>query len=530
MCWPKIHSYIEYGLIASPPTPDWLSSAQIFKLLRIVGLGHIGRNATVLEFNMHIIWLGLISSASLYSLLKRVSTVMASLVLFVSGPPPIMRLPIEVSAEIFLHVAEGATDTVSWMSFGAYNDALRRLAGIDPSWKAIMDADPRFWCKLFVDQLTSDATVANYVSRSGVLPLDITFFYDLSGEVGPNAFTQGYSMPIRPLELHRASDNAIRCLRTALPSIARWRRVVFWSSTDLFLLNFLLVCGQLAAVRLHSFVLVCPTFEGNRRGCEDLFVDPHRIFGSSIASLRILRVIEAAVPWVPTYFSPLEVLEIRDIPYIAWPTAAQLVSSITASPHLRELILGGGGTQWGSLDDIENFTLPALESLTIMCTGDETQSFLDVLSYGSFPLLRHFTAHDFDSEAWSSLLIMPFMRSLERVSIVGSITTHDHVEPLFRALTSVIELNFTGSSIAYLKALLHFPGVACPALRTLIVGHDDLEALCEYVAFRERLDGMRLTRIEYHHWLDRPLTFHNYALLARLNLCRDRVFTYPPVL
>ncbi|KAJ6615022.1 hypothetical protein B0H10DRAFT_1950272 [Mycena sp. CBHHK59/15] len=272
----------------------------------------------------------------------------------------------------------------------------------------------------------------------------------------------------------------MRCLRAAEPSSRLWARVGIWCSTDIMLLSISSVLSAFSTPILHHFLIASPFYSGNRRSCASLYLSPPPFFGANLPALRTLRLVSAAVVWGDAaYFGLVGQLEISDLQYLGWPTAAQMVSTFSVAVHIRHLVLGGGGVIVTPSTNISPFIMPALESMTVVYSPG-TRWFIDVLIAGSFPRLREFSTHHFNCAGWSYILQMDLFSALSSLTIVGNIGTDaSHLPLLFGRLISVTELDLIEADDAYVVGLMD-DREFCPSLRVVKVDDPYLLALANY--------------------------------------------------
>ncbi|KAJ7927371.1 hypothetical protein B0H13DRAFT_1861368 [Mycena leptocephala] len=368
------------------------------------------------------------------------------------APPvaPIDRLPNEMLTKIFDHVCEDSDsdDEFDILPFHLETDPRDILYSTHTRWRNVISAAPHYWCKLSLDRDTSPAFVERHVSNVGELPLDVSIFLDVdkpprphlrgrqpppspsSSSSGSSSPGMDSSDPIHPLNLHAFAENARECLTAALPAVRLWQNVSFWTSTDVFLLEFLRLYANADAPLLESLLFACPSTGRNRRPCDGLFVTPPMLFRGHLPNLSELRLLSATLPWdARGCFGRLFALDIRNLPGVGWPTVPAFIGALVASTALRHLVLGGAGVVVDHASVIHAFTLPSLETLAIVYS-ERAMGFITLLAACSFPVLKEFNAYDFDRVAWAAILHLAFFDQLERCSISGSLSSVVHIPVL----------------------------------------------------------------------------------------------------
>jgi hypothetical protein len=315
-----------------------------------------------------------------------------------------------------------------------------------------------------------------------------------------------------------------------LPAIRLWQNVSFWTSTDVFLLEFLRLYANADAPLLDSLLFACPSTGRNRRPCDGLFVTPPTLFRGHLPNLSELRLLSATLPWdARGYFGRLFALDVRNLPGVGWPTVPAFIGALVASTALRHLVLGGAGVVVDHASVIHAFTLPSLETLTIVYS-ERAMGFITLLAACSFPVLKEFNAYDFDRVAWAAILHLAFFDQLERCSISGSLSSVVHIPGLLRCLVHVLNLDVSGTGDFYFHELSRSSRMLCPLLMNLTVGHLDITSLLDYVVFRSRDNSYRLDRVDLFHSLASPISPSQHNILLQIASFVGLLVTYPDVL
>ncbi|KAJ7917785.1 hypothetical protein B0H13DRAFT_1869956 [Mycena leptocephala] len=252
------------------------------------------------------------------------------------GPPapgtsPIRLLPEEMLSENFCRVCAASCVTVlNSISFFASNGAQDTLVQTHPSWRAVAEATPLLWCKLYIDYFTPNWYIEAHVANMDALPLDVNIFFDLpeaascacdsdgadyvlvydvsgarpdSGDDPDDDGLPDYSLPINPIQLNDSADKALACLVAAKRSLPHWRDVSMWTSTDVLLSQILTVFAASPAPNIESLLFACPSYTTNRRSCDSLFISHAPLFHGNLPKLQSLHLISAVLPCCEKEFS-----------------------------------------------------------------------------------------------------------------------------------------------------------------------------------------------------------------------------------
>ncbi|KAJ6506339.1 hypothetical protein C8R47DRAFT_1209528 [Mycena vitilis] len=385
---------------------------------------------------------------------------------------PISRLPNELLTEIFECLCEtGPGDDLEdyrVVSYRLYTDGRDAVCEAYEPWRALVEGQPRFWRQLFIDCTTTPEFVAHHVSFVDSLLLDVRIVLDATiVDFGVHHDDED-SVSVPYTDLDSISDVVRDCLLAARPSIHLWRDLQFLASNDSFLLHWLNVFDSTPAPALRTFLFACPSSLHNHRPCCGLFVTPPHLF-RHLPALRMLRLIAATLPWgESSYFSRLEDLEVRDIPIIAWPTVPALVRTLVCSSAIRRLVLGGGGVVLDEQLNVDCFTMPNLQTLTIFYTS-HTARFLSVLAAGRFPSLTEFNAHSLTDAGWLLTFETTIYTRLQRLTITGEIDRLGHVPLLLDHLDGITHLDVSDTEPAYVRELVRTAATRCTSMRCLDV-------------------------------------------------------------
>ncbi|KAJ7672314.1 hypothetical protein DFH06DRAFT_1124220 [Mycena polygramma] len=441
--------------------------------------------------------------------------------------PPIYLLPPELLIQIFDEAIAAAVEgvVVTGQQFYLKTDVRDRIASVSVLFRAIIRAHPHYWRELHIDCTTTPGFVARHVSNLGMLTIVVHMFLEPISDYTPSesdsdgesefasdsASSSGSRPPSSspppsappPPTLDEAAAVVRECLLQALPSVHLWEAADIWASKDVFLMEVLSVFATTSAPALRTLFFACPSLGFNRRACDGLLIIPPGLFNRDVPNLVSLRLWAATLPWgTSDYFGRLESLNVQDIPALAWPSVPTFVSTLTVSKQLRHLVLGGGGLVADDSLDIREFVMPALVTLTVVYTED-ARRFLRVLSAGSFPSLREFTARNFDHVAWASAYSLDFFPQLHRLTVDGGFPYNlSHIPILIRRLRRVFHLDLGRHADMYVRELTRTASVSCPDLRWLSVDEMKIGTLNKFLALRAKDSTRRLHRVDYHHRYD----------------------------
>ncbi|KAJ7639722.1 hypothetical protein DFH06DRAFT_1335395 [Mycena polygramma] len=375
-----------------------------------------------------------------------------------------MRLPVEMASLIFQEACVPPSEVPMLLRCRVYNLRCARLRHTHPKWRDIITGDPAFWTRLHIDCWTPPAEILFHMGFVRNLPMEVTMKFDLkSAEYPDTSSSQRSSSPYYLIDSSPCqsdddyegsersssasessqsstsygnstsddsySDDGITsalsaellfdyvlhaglardCSMAVRHSVDRWTRVCFWSSADIFLGAMLDVLGNVPAPEVVSFIFGCPYELSDLRPCAPLLATPITVFNSFLPSLRDIhwQLVGAPLPYTLPYFGHLRCLCMRDLPHSLWPSIQSLVSALTASADLEELVIGGGGVllPYGS-PLAPHFDMPTLEVVTVYADED-TEPIVRLLLSANCPVLRSFHIHDFDTATWSTMLSNP---------------------------------------------------------------------------------------------------------------------------
>ncbi|KAJ7635502.1 hypothetical protein DFH06DRAFT_1336523 [Mycena polygramma] len=460
-----------------------------------------------------------------------------------SRPHPALSLPPEIFAIVFEDVCDSAIDDDAQVSrCKDYNAACYTLMHVHRVWRDVIVEDCRFWCNINIDCGSSPDELTAHMSHIGSRPIEIIMNFSLSTvprSASPSPTTSRHPSPCSyidtrsdtpDLDYAQLGDAARRCLTIVRPSVPHWQTVFFWTSTDSLLHAFLHVVGNVPAPQMQTFIFCCPSYgRVNYRSCERILASYIQVFNGFMPVLRVLELASAAVTWgsVP-YFGTVDTLAIRDLPPILWPSARQLIRTLTASPRLRVLTIASGGVSIPPASTVSKFVLPALQKLSISYDRD-TRSFMDVLVKGTYPLLRTFNACHFNAHAWTLTLRMGIFLHITHLAIVGSPGDFTHVLPLLRQLVALETLDLELASEVYLLQMISEPAGLCPRMRQLDVGDFDPQLVVNYVHLRSSQSaGERsILKLDFYHGLLLPLSSSQDSLITELRGLVDDLTLHP---
>ncbi|KAJ7733301.1 hypothetical protein B0H16DRAFT_1732351 [Mycena metata] len=401
-------------------------------------------------------------------------------------------VPPELWADILHEVCDEELDEDK--TFLSYRDSVHFVSQAHPRFAAVVNDAGSFWKHMLITCSTTPQSISDHVAKSKKCLLDVNIMLDLE-EL--DDFTPGALVPVHSDRLDFHLRRIIECLHIVVASVPRWRRVCIWCATDILLLAVLSVLGGVAAPSIEYLLFTCPSSPGSLRKCDGLLVSPPHIFDASMSNLKTLRIVASALPWDDHgYFGRVECLEIRSVPRVAWPTPAALISALVASPRLFELVLWGGGVAVVPDQTIPAFEMRALQLIKFIYSR-ETQSFLDVLRFGTYPRMMDMECHGFNELAWSAALHLPFLSNLNRLTICGRVVDVEHILPLLSSLTRLTILDLGETQEDYFEAI-----------------DVDLFRLASYVEMRQAEPMFKLESVFYLHCLTFPLTFFEFELLS----------------
>ncbi|KAJ7677842.1 hypothetical protein DFH06DRAFT_1316637 [Mycena polygramma] len=322
--------------------------------------------------------------------------------------PPIELLPVELLLDIFDRAITAAGEDVilTGHTFYLLTDVRDTIGQVNRSFRRAIRDHPSFWRQLHIDCNTAPGFVQRHVSRLGLLTIDVSINLEYTEESSSSepcssddeSESGSTSSSSRPT-LEETAAVVQRCLVAVKPSMHLWRNAHIWVTRDLFLLDLLDIFSTTGVPELTTLFFACRSFGFSPGPCDTLLLDSPPLFNRRMPKLKILRLLASALRWGdPEYFGNLEMLDVQNVPALAWPTISSFVSTLTSSSALHTLVLGGGGVIGGNGLVITPFTLPSLATLTIYYSG-EAGRFIRLLAAGTFPALTSFTAINFDAVA-----------------------------------------------------------------------------------------------------------------------------------
>ncbi|KAJ7710927.1 hypothetical protein B0H17DRAFT_1190595 [Mycena rosella] len=335
--------------------------------------------------------------------------------------------------EIWLLIFERFCESDGLTTFLEYNLNRDRLCLYYGEWERSIEEASVFWRRMYIDCASSRLDVTRHVLFSNGGWFDLTVLFDVNNASSFDARGSDDPIPMHPSEVDVRVSNARECLAGAVGTVAQWRNVCLWSTTDSFMLPILDVFGPLSVPNVKSLLLSGAPFANHRlisafsarHPCDHLFVSPPTVFSGGLPSLLEIGILCASLPWGShTYFSGLVSLDIGLLPSTIRPTGQQLSASLVASVRLRDLTLSGGVVQRSDVEYLPpRFTVPQLQTLTLYSSAEPSLTFA-FLSAGYFPVLDHLILHDFGSASWSAMGSMGGFPSVQRISIIrGSCTS-----------------------------------------------------------------------------------------------------------
>ncbi|KAJ6452022.1 hypothetical protein C8R47DRAFT_1329558 [Mycena vitilis] len=413
----------------------------------------------------------------------------------VASPAYILRLPPEVTCEIFHEVCTLPFDVPAILRCKVYNDRCTRIRHTHPHWWTIVSNCAVFWTKIYIDCSTSPEQILYHLSFAGdSLPLHVTLNFDLYpvtyrdidaapdcppsslvpwGEVSAPDYNQSWDdyafdhPPTWVFDAERPDDGsssssysgdgvdsptaycdymlhgiAVRdCLLAVCPSVSRWRDVSIRTPTDYFLAALLDVLGTIPGPDIRSLSFECPWEDDDPRSCVPLLSESRPLFDASLPLLFNVQLTSASVPYAIPYFGALRSLSIRDLPADLWPSVGDFVVALTASPLLEELVVGGGGVDFPhDSPPVRAFTLPSLRTLRVF--ADEfTTSVLRLLLSAACPLLRTLHFSELGVADWSAMSSNEALPFMENVTVSGWAAASIQVQVFLLRSRSVIHLD-----------------------------------------------------------------------------------------
>ncbi|KAJ7183728.1 hypothetical protein C8R46DRAFT_1209877 [Mycena filopes] len=438
---------------------------------------------------------------------------------FVPLPGALSDFPAEVWIIIFRFSCDEELDKDA--TFLSYLEARENIWHSHSHFAAVLDGCATFWTHLLVSCSTPLDYVERHVRSMKSLPVHVNIMLD------PRV---AHDLVIVPADFDSSDEefcvaNAVPCLLALLPTVPLWTRACVYCTTQALLLAFMEVLGDVSAPNLEYLLFTCPPPYGAVGRCDMMLSDPPSLFNGDMPKLSTLRIVSAALPWGDSaYFGGLDYLELRTIPRLAWPSTGQFVSSLVAGAGLRELVVRGGGVYWEADAEVEPFTLPQLDTLTVHYTPD-TKWVMGVLSVGSYPSLVELVCVDFNRLAWVFALKTDIFQSLTSLTISGPATTISHIWILLGRLSSLVSLDLSDTNLCYFSEMYASPRL-CPSLRCLCVRGETVARISTYVTMRAVDTRFALHTVHYFHNLTYPLPYLATALLdeARGSLVAFHVY------
>ncbi|KAJ6458428.1 hypothetical protein C8R47DRAFT_1225487 [Mycena vitilis] len=316
--------------------------------------------------------------------------------------------------------------------------------------------------------------------------------------------------PLSRLDFH--VEMATQCLTLAHASIANWTTLGIACSTPAVMTAIISVLSTVDAHRLNSLFITSPSSTDNSNDCCTLFKNPFRIFLHAPTGLRSLYLIEAVLRWGdPHCFGTVNALHVRQLNSSYWPNRYQFVSTLTAACNLTSLLLDGGGVT-PSISVATPFTLQNLRSLTIMYEP-QTESYLTVLSAGTFPMLTKFTAHGMDSPGWNKVMDLAFFQALTHLVIAGKesvqLTT---MNDMFSRLVNLTTIDVSYAADTWFAALAKNARF-CAGLEELVLNSPCLADMREYATSRDLLGYTTIRNVRIRFALNDSREDENHVAL-----------------
>ncbi|KAJ6457546.1 hypothetical protein C8R47DRAFT_1081978 [Mycena vitilis] len=319
------------------------------------------------------------------------------------------------------------------------------------------------------------------------------------------------------------------CITAALPSVDRWTRVCFWTSTDVFLLAVLDTLATVPAPDVQHFILGCPSGPYDISSCSPILSNPRAIFNGFMPLVETIQLVGVPPSFVAPHLAGLCRLVISDIPDELRPTVSGLTASLTGCPSLEQLVFTGGVVAYSSNSDpAPPFTIRALETLTVTSSVGTELSLRFLISMEA-PELQSIRLNNLRPMEWASASRMRALRNIDYISVTGPPGTPLQVHAFLSRLNRVVHADFVATSDAFLRQLAHTPNFL-PSLRYIYVDTYRIELLIKLLVFRQPVDDRRVLGVEIHHDYRLPLSFAQFDALCVLRLYVPDLVTYPDVL
>ncbi|KAJ7616330.1 hypothetical protein DFH06DRAFT_1343338 [Mycena polygramma] len=393
--------------------------------------------------------------------------------------PPILRIPVETASIIFEYACTPCPDVPILLYCEVYNLRCTKLRHINREWRTIIDTNPIFWTKLHINCWTTVQQILMHMSFIGNMAMDVTIYLDpaatqyLDGPPSPDpsyspssddtssdgsASTDPDDLSISDASEDTSSPDAFNvdehaamarlCLAAALPSVDRWMRVCFWTSTDVFLLAILDTLASVPGPDVQYFTFGCPSGPYDVSSCSPILSNPRAIFNGFLPLVETIQLVGVPPSFVTPHLAGLRRLVISDIPGDLRPTVSELTTALTGCPSLEQLVFTGGVVVYPSDSDVApRFTMHSLETLTVI-GSEETELSLRFLISMEAPELQSTRLNNLRPVEWASASRIRALRNIDYVSIIGPPGTPRQVQAFLSRLDHVVHADFVSTSDA----------------------------------------------------------------------------------
>ncbi|KAK2467498.1 hypothetical protein APHAL10511_000353 [Amanita phalloides] len=432
---------------------------------------------------------------------------------------PVQRLPDEVLSHIFhLCISRRHESNEAHISPIFFTHICKR-------WTEVAVSNSALWCNIIMTfPLTRPQLVETNVLllRSNIHPIDIQLdFRDPSWDWEED--THQFSF----LQMSMV-------IRTLLPHVARWRKLVVLTDTWLPMFSLLLTtsCSVESAPMLHTLSLSrCNAYfaAADETFKPEPLKPPLKLFGGiALTELRQVSLVGVHIDWSQSHLVNLHQLELKYHASDVMPSLDEFLEMLSACPHLSKLSIIGSGPRLedemqplgmgGRSQSPAAPTTITLERLTRFAFGFvDVRYAVDLLSLFRFPALREleiedvsFTLNPYEERDASAVLrfltgnrqrnntTIPVVPGIPLDQIItlelrGLCAGGDDFVSLFSHTTHLERLVLSDNSDEAILSLgwgAHSPDVLCEDLETLHCRDISYEIVVDTVATRSAV-GVR---------------------------------------